>query len=316
MEGIQSLERKDAQRLAKTELLLALKGEALVLRKGLQSEAENVSKLGGWIQTTLKPSLVQLRQEMTDGDRLLSQQLEQGLGKNETFFVNSISKLGETTERRLEERVAGINKSLETLESEMRDKMEHMIAAMRQQMEESIRSVQAQSSQQMQVGIKSQRDWTLEQVRQWQELQAGKMTQFAQETTEGVSGALQTLQGRLQAYLLEEAKREASERQQWERRQQAWLDGLQTDGKQESEQMRLLLEQRLEALEAATREERTKMQSAQNEWQKECSREVNEAKEWRKEIEERLSDWQKQQEPVIQQLAAAETIRLEAAASC
>ncbi len=67
MEGILTLERKDRQRESKTQLLLALKEEVVGLRKELADERDLMAKLTSWVQTTLKPSLVQLRNEQMQG---------------------------------------------------------------------------------------------------------------------------------------------------------------------------------------------------------------------------------------------------------
>lgn len=67
MEGILTLERKDRQRESKTQLLLALKEEVVGLRKELADERDLMAKLTAWVQTTLKPSLVQLRNEQMQG---------------------------------------------------------------------------------------------------------------------------------------------------------------------------------------------------------------------------------------------------------
>lgn len=70
-EGILTLERKDQQRQSKTALLLALKEDVIALRKELHDERELTAKLTAWIQTTLKPSLVQLRNEQLEAAQAL-----------------------------------------------------------------------------------------------------------------------------------------------------------------------------------------------------------------------------------------------------
>jgi hypothetical protein len=237
MEGIKTLERKDAQRESKTKLLLALKDDsaALIRRvdnetKRLDSETkridveaaavnEKVEKMTGWIGNTLKPTLVQLRSEQQNGDAGLASHLKD-VEKRMFEMEEQLSKRVVEVEMRLNEKVAllkdGLEKKLVDLEQKLLKQAEESKANNAALQE----SVAARTKELLASGLSGQKQWTDEQMRNWTAVHENKMSgwtgnhenkmgTWARAAEERLEGALKTTQTKLKEYLMKEAEREA-----------------------------------------------------------------------------------------------------------
>ena len=203
MEGIVSLERKDAQRESKTRLLLQLRDDLAVLSKRVDGTEEKTEKMQSWIGNVLVPSIAQVRSEQQSAVAQLDEKLNsaKSASLSETNVLrNQMLQMQETLDRALhntaetaERRNGETAKALAALVQESRAATEKT----EKQMQENAVAISAKTRELLASGLAGQKQWTDEQMRNWTTVHEQKMASWCSGSEERLDVALKGTQTKL-----------------------------------------------------------------------------------------------------------------------